>query len=683
MRGCKLVSDTGLSWILQQHTGIRELNVLGSGVTKGSLIAAVHGAEGTARGPCLVRDDAEWFGIYPRPRSEDFVREAEYARQWAASIRLQALWRGYAARQRVWRLREADLRTWLAAQLQALARGARVRAVVWRERRGLATKLRALVLIALAWKRFKARRTLAATQVRAVRDKIYSSIVTMQRNWRRQLRFRDEAADGRASAPGSSSSRDGPGGLAVADGSATGSAAGALAALAGAGGAPYKRRRVRYLRREASLDIQRVWRGHATRRHMPALRQAAAERLSHRRRAVMLIQAGFVAYLARMRARRQRAARAAAAARLKRWWRRVLARRWRAAEKTRQAVGAMELQRLWRGVQGRRRAAAVLAEWIERRRQERAGIVGRWWRVRRVHIGLRASAGIRHCLRRAATDFQRLWRGTLGRVRALQYRRQRDAARARRTALLHWAATRLQCFWRRVLAVRAYRALHAATVPVPLNGVGGGSALSRARAAADAASAFAGGYAPSSAGGYRSSGYGYGYGGEGTAAVALGGAGYSAGYSAGYTYSGGYSSGGHASGSAVSAARGYTSPAPHSTAAGWGAGILAASGSGGGGGGSGGGPLAAPGFGAAPSSVPSYAALRQASTLRQGVGSGASDPARPWRTGAGGGYAGTGGGARSPAAPGAFADVAWQLHVDPSSGASYYFHAATGESRWA
>jgi hypothetical protein len=657
MRGCKLVSDTGLSWILQQHTGIRELNVLGSGVTKGSLIAAVHGAEGTARGPCMVRDDAEWFGIFPRPRAEDIARETDYARQWAAIIRVQALWRGYAARQRVWHLREADLRIWLATQLQALARGARVRAVVWRERRGLATKLRALVLIALAWRRFKARRTLAAAQVRAVRDKIHSSIVTMQRNWRRQLRFRDEAADEEAAAPGStSSSRGGAGGRAVADGGtaglATSAGPGPSVAPSGAGGAPYRRRRVRYLRREAALDMQRVWRGHTARRHMPALRQAAAERLSQRRRAVMLIQAGFVTYLARMRARQQRAARAAAAARLKRWWRRVLARRWRAAERVRQAAGATQLQRLWRGVQGRRRAAAALAEWTERRRQERASRLGRWWRVRRVHIGLRASASIRHGLRVAAVDFQRLWRGTLGRARALQYRRQRDAARGRRMTLLHWAATRLQCFWRRVLAVRTYRALHAATVPVPLNGVGAGSALSRARAAATAAAAFAGSYGGGSTAGYGGS---YGYGGEGAVAAAWGGAGYSAAYECGASVSG------------------------------WGAGLLTAGGSegeGGSSGSSGRGALAAPGFGAAPSSVPSYASLRQSGTQRPGAGGGASGYDRPWRTAARVAYAGGGNGPDSPA-PAASAGAGWQLHVDPASGAPYYFHAATGESRWA
>lgn len=683
MKDCKLVSDTGLSWILQQHTEIRELNVLGSGVTKGSLIAAVHGSEGTARGPCVIRDDPEWFGIYPRPRADDIVREAQYAKEWKASIRIQALWRGYGARQTANRMRIEALSVWLATKLQAMYRGARVRAVVSREREDATKRLRAIVAISLAWRRFKTRQKMAVAHVRAVKDRIMWAVVSLQRNWRRQLAFLEDDEANPPMTPGGTA-RDG-------SSSAAGGAGDAAAAAAGRPGVPGKRpKRVRYLRREAATDIQRVWRGFIDRRRVPLLRAQRDARRAQCKRAALVIEEGVQAWLARLRARQRHARRVAAASRISRWWRRELARRWRAAEKERQRIACVHMQRIFRGLVGRRIAAVARAEWWQRRLHEMASRIARWARVRRTFAGLRASAGIRLGLRRAATHYQRLWRGHCGRRKAAAARVARDRARSRRLALYHWAATRVQCFWRRALAVKEYRALHAASIPLPLNSLAASTPRERlaARTAAAGAQAGYGGYAAydltagspfamaasataGAAGGGMDLGATYGtanaYGDPYGDGYDYGG---SSGYSAGYGAGAGFgSSGGHHFGGTASAGFGF-------------------------------GPTPSPGgFTAASSITASATAALAASMRRGGVGAGASSVTR-------GGSLAPGSSAASALSPAAFRAAAaaggtgmaaaatsiggpsplgpgWTLQMDPSSGAMYHWNEASGESRWA
>jgi IQ calmodulin-binding motif len=489
MKGCKLVTDTGLSWILQQHTEIRELNVKGSGVTKGSLIAAVHGSDSTSRGPCMLRDDAEWFGIYPRPRADDITREAEYQKQWTASIKIQALMRGFLARKRVLEMREAELKLWLAMKLQSIVRGARVRRVVKRERTNQIKKFYAILLIHRAWRRFKARKAMRTGQVRSIRDKMFSCVLTIQRMWRQMLRFKDEVAAAKADgldhplavAKAGASSKDEA--LVVNPHAALDSKALALNSnrVTRDRTTGKRRQRVKYLRREAALDIQRVWRGYRTRQFIPYLRAQVEAYRAKRARSIMLIQVGFLTYIARIRARKRKEKRKKAAGTLVRWSLRVLARKWRKAEHARQRRGAIAFQKVWRGFVGRCIADEVRAECEAKRANEASSKIARWWRVRKTLAGLRTSAGIRMALRKGAIDLQRLYRGHRGRKRAFLYKSQRDLMRAKRSALLNWAATRLQCFWRKAMAAKMYRVLHEATIPLPLNSLAAGTALERMR----------------------------------------------------------------------------------------------------------------------------------------------------------------------------------------------------------
>lgn len=687
MKDCKLVSDTGLSWILQQHTEIRELNVLGSGVTKGSLIAAVHGSEGTARGPCVIRDDPEWFGIYPRPRADDIVREAQYAREWKASIRIQALWRGYGARQAATRMRIEALSVWLATKLQSMYRGARVRAVVSREREDATKRLRAIVAISLAWRRFKTRQRMAIDHVRGVKDKIMRAVVSLQRNWRRQLAFLEDDEVNPPMTPGGGTGRDAPGspgGYGVGGEGAPGVAGGAGAAAAFKPGGK-RPKRVRYLRREAATDIQRVWRGFLDRRRVPLLRAQRDARRAQCKRAALVIEEGVMAGLARLRARRRHARRVAAASRISRWWRRELARRWRAAEKERQRIATTHMQRIFRGLVGRRIAAVARAVWWQKRLHQMASRIARWARVRRTYAGLRASAGIRLGLRRAATHFQRLWRGHCGRKKAAAARVSRDAARSRRLALYHWAATRVQCFWRRALAVKEYRALHAASIPLPLNSLAASTPRERLAAAAAAAGtplgmsmgmgtgmgmgATFGGSSSAGYGGYGAADDPYGnYDGYGTS-------GYGAASTAGFATVGGFGSmgmSGHFGGG--TAGGGFSL------------------------GGFGAAPSASPGGFTATSSITASATAALAASMRRGAavsgpitrggslapGSSAASALSPAAFRAAAAAGGTGMtaaaaslGGPSPLGPG------WTLQLDSSSGAMYHWNAATGESRWA
>lgn len=713
MKDCKLVSDTGLSWILQQHTEIRELNVLGSGVTKGSLIAAVHGSEGTARGPCVIRDDPEWFGIYPRPRADDIVREAQYAKEWKASIRIQALWRGYGARQTATRMRIEALSVWLATKLQSMYRGARVRAVVSREREDATKRLRAIVAISLAWRRFKGRQRMAISHVRAVKDKIMRAVVSLQRNWRRQLAFLEDDEANPPMTPGGGTGRDGPGSPGgygpVAGGAAAGGDAGAGGAAAFKPGGK-RPKRVRYLRREAATDIQRVWRGFLDRRRVPLLRAQRDARRAQCKRAALVIEEGILAGLTRLRARRRHARRVAAASRIARWWRRELARRWRAAEKERQRIATTHLQRIFRGLVGRRIAAAARAVWWQKRLHAMASRIARWARVRRTHAGLRASAGIRLGLRRAATHFQRLWRGHCGRKKAAAARVARDAARSRRLALYHWAATRIQCFWRRALAVKEYRALHAASIPLPINSLAACTPRERLAAAAAAAAGTPLGMGMglgATFGGSSPAGYG-GYGGYG-ATDASGSA--SGGYGDPYCNYDGYSTGGGGYGyGAASTAGGMTAGFATATVGGFssmgmGMGMSGhfggATGSAGGGyslGGFGAAPSASPGGFTATSSITASATAALAASMRRGAavggpitrggslapGSSAASTLSPAAFRAAAAAGGTGMtaaaasiGGPSPLGPG------WTLQLDASSGAMYHWNAATGKSRWA
>lgn len=480
MKGCKLVTDTGLSWILQQHTEIRELNVKGSGVTKGSLIAAVHGSDSTSRGPCMLRDDAEWFGIYPRPRADDITREAEYQKQWTASIKIQALMRGFLARKRVLEMREAELKLWLALKLQSIVRGARVRRVVKRERTNQIKKFHAILLIHRAWRRFKARKTIRTGQVKSIREKMASCVLTIQRMWRQMLRFKDEVAAAKADGiePAASSSSDAS---TINPNAALDSKALALNSnrVTRDPTTGKRRQRVKYLRREAALDIQRVWRGHRTRQYIPYLRAQIEAYKAKRARSIMLIQIGFLTYISRLRARKRKERRRKAALSIIAWSRRMLARRWRKKEMERQNRGVIAFQKVWRGFVGRCIADEVRAEWEAKRANEASTKIANWFRVRQTLAGLRSSAGIRMALRKGAIDFQRLWRGHRGRKRAFLYKSQRDLARAKRSALLNWAATRLQCFWRKAMAAKMYRVLHEATIPLPLNSLAAGTALER------------------------------------------------------------------------------------------------------------------------------------------------------------------------------------------------------------
>ncbi|RYE85525.1 MAG: hypothetical protein EOO65_00170 [Methanosarcinales archaeon] len=432
LKGCTIITDSGVGWILQSHPALMSLNVKGTGVSKGSLVAAVHGSEDSARGPISLRCDEMWWGIVPKHRAEDILAERAYERQWQAAGIIQTMWRRVAAGVHTDTMRTHALRKWLAVQLQAMVRGHAARK---RARNMLQERQRqyaAATTIAQAWQHYQFRKRCALRVFATVYTHLRANVIKLQRMWRR---FYYRSLMQRA-----------------------------VRFATGRRQQAHRGPRTAYLRSHAVLDIQRVWRGYAARqRTIPPLRAAARARREAWYHAASHIVGALRGYRQMRMLRLQLQRKVTAIAQVQRWWRRVVARVQRRIEWSHRHAAATSIQALWRGRAGRRHAADRQLAARLAAMQAAAQTITRFARWGGWMCRLRKSGAQRARMRLATTNIQRCWRGHCGRLQAAAAAAAARAKRARRAALEHWAAARIQALWRRVKAVQDVRNAYLAT----------------------------------------------------------------------------------------------------------------------------------------------------------------------------------------------------------------------------
>lgn len=350
----------------------------------------------------LVRVGERWFGLEPVPDAEERTRLIELRQlQRVGAVRLQAWWRGRAAR--LVRARLAALRDGERAvlRLQSLCRGWFSRERVGRMRRRLDCDA-AASLVQRRWRESVARADRArAAALWARRAGLAAAALHMQRAWR-----------GHSARKRCALLRD------------------ALALLAA------EAARQAVLAAEAALLVQCAWRVAVARRHLQVLRaeEEVRERQRLRERAAApVLQRGVRCFLARLELQRRRVARIlearrqAAALGIQCAWRQFVARqelqrRRELAEHARRHRAATRLQAAWRGMRARHFSAIVRAFAHLRAAEAEAALrIQTRWRVfkaAKIYAALVEGRGKMANMNAAAAVIQAAYRGLKGRQAA-------------------------------------------------------------------------------------------------------------------------------------------------------------------------------------------------------------------------------------------------------------------------
>jgi hypothetical protein len=410
MCGCKMLTDTGLSWIFEQHPDLIELNVLGCSVTRGSLLAAMKGPRTT----CVIVSNPDWYGFKPMFRAPDKWKEIEYEMEWENAVKIQLAWRRFVAIKVVKRKRLEEIMAWGAVPLQSAFRGRRERRRILQETEKWRQSAAALMVIMRAWHRYQRNKRLKKLAVIAKRLRFSLAMSRLQKHWRMVLLLRDEALH----APGSP-------------------------------GSPNRK----MPKRIACTHIQRIWRGCSTRLQLPKKRMQHALWLTRRVQAVVKIQIHFRNYIKMLRLSTRFRQMKRSCVKIRRWWYRVRARMARKAMWRTYIHAAILIQSLFRGHLARKRVKRIRTQRRAEAMTAAHHTIARFFRWSTFMRCMKASASIRRGYHTASGHIQRTWRGHVGRKRVRALHQYYANLETNTQILQEWAATRIQTAWRRVMAV--------------------------------------------------------------------------------------------------------------------------------------------------------------------------------------------------------------------------------------
>ncbi|CEG36668.1 Leucine rich repeat proteins, some proteins contain F-box [Plasmopara halstedii] len=154
LRNVVKITATGLSWLAETCLKLMFLDVTGCLKIYAFSLQSLASAWKFA----VYTNNNHFHGMLPLPRANDWIFIQEYGQTWQAAIRIQSLYKGYQARQRVRHLREERLVVWRIIRLQSIGRGRQARKAATLLRLERQKKDEAAKLIQNAFSKFLKRR---------------------------------------------------------------------------------------------------------------------------------------------------------------------------------------------------------------------------------------------------------------------------------------------------------------------------------------------------------------------------------------------------------------------------------------------------------------------------------------------------------------------------------------------
>jgi len=260
LEGCINVTETAITWLANKVPSLLKLNLLDcDGVSANGLRAIVSNFAHTS-----IRQDSNFFGIFPRRRCRELRFIDKYGEGWNAAILVQTAFRKKLAKREVEKRQVERLRNWTARRLQALWRTRKARQFVLMKRMQRNREIDAAVLVQSLFRRRHARKVVVEKRQEAIKQQNNKASTIVQCFWRmtkarRTLKSKKQ-----------------------------------------------ERCAQRAAWNFAATEIQRIWRGFMIRCNYDSLRRSFLERLAKRGEAALDIERVYRGHRGRMRMRLQK-----------------------------------------------------------------------------------------------------------------------------------------------------------------------------------------------------------------------------------------------------------------------------------------------------------------------------------------------------------------------------------------